>query len=88
MLDISKVTRVYNGKIGCMCGCRGKYSTNPAYKEQVSKERGYPVGDDECSERSVRIIARKVLSNPNNVYEDNYVFVEQNGRIQVVYFSK
>jgi hypothetical protein len=89
-MDISNITRVYNGKIGCMCGCLGKYSTNPVFREVVSKERGYPVGDDECSERSVKIIARKVLSNPNAVREGDYVFVEDRvaNRIQVVYFKK
>ena len=89
-MDISNITRVYSGKIGCMCGCNGNYTTNPAYKEQVSKERGYPVGDDECNVRSVKIIAKKVLSNPNanRTESTEYVFVEQNGRISVVYFAK
>ena len=89
-VNINGITRVYNGKIGCMCGCNGKYSTNPAYKEEVGKWRGYPVSDDECSERSVKIIAKKVLSNPNAQYQDNMVFVEDRiaNRIQVVYFKE
>ena len=89
-VNINGITRVYNGKIGCMCGCNGKYSTNPAYKEEVGKWRGYPVSDDECSERSVKIIAKKVLSNPNAQYQDNMVFVEDKiaNRIQVVYFKE
>ena len=89
-VNISRVTRVYNGKVGCMCGCLGKYSTNPAYKEEVGKWRGYPVSDDECSERSVKIITKKVLSNPNVQYEDNYAYVEDRAanRIQVVYFKQ
>ena len=89
-VNINGITRVYNGKIGCMCGCGGKYSTNPAYKEEVGKWRGYPVSDDECSERSVKIIAKKVLSNPNAQYQDNMVFVEDRiaNRIQVVYFKE
>ena len=87
-VNIGNITRVYSGKIGCMCGCNGKYTTNPAYKEDVSMERGYPVTDDECNVRSVKIIAKKVLSNPNAQAEGNYMFVEQNGRIQVVYFAR
>jgi hypothetical protein len=88
MLAMSNVTRVYNGKIGCMCGCNGKYSTNPAYREHVGTERGYPVSDDEVSERSVKIIAKKVLTNPNAVWEGNCVFVEDRvaNKIQVVWF--
>ena len=89
-VNISGITKVYNGKIGCMCGCNGKYSVNPAFQEYVSKWRGYPVSDEDCNERSVKIIAKKVLSNPNTVFEDNYAFVEDRvrNRIQVVYFKK
>jgi len=88
-MDISNITRVYNGKANrCMCGCSGKYTTHSKFRELVGKERGYAVGDDEINDRSVKIIAAKVLSNPNRVEEGNYVFVEQNGRIQVVYFPE
>lgn len=93
MLNIQNVTRVYNGKLNaCMCGCSGKYSTNPAYREHVGKERGYPVSDEEVSERSVRIIAKKVLSNPNAKWADNHVVLEDAsagyaGKIQVVWFN-
>ncbi len=85
MLDISKITKVYNGKLGCMCGCNGKYS----YTAQGAAEDGpgYDVTES-INERSVRIIAKKVLANPNNVYEDNVVYVEDRvrNRIQVIYF--
>jgi hypothetical protein len=29
MVDASKVVKVYSGRPGCACGCRGNYSTNP-----------------------------------------------------------
>lgn len=88
MLNTSKITRVYNGKIGCMCGCNGKYSTNPDFREYVGKERGYPVSDDEVNLRSVKIITKKVLSNPNAQWEDNCVYVEDRAanKMQVVWF--
>ena len=87
MLDISKIVKVYNGKIGCMCGCNGKYSYTQEGADKYGP--GYDV-QDSVNERSVRIIAKKVLSNPNNVYEDNYVFVEDRARnrIQVIYFKE
>ena len=89
MLNINNIVKVYNGKFGCMCGCNGKYSTNPAYKEEVGKWRGYPVSDDECSERSVKIIAKKVLSNPKAVWDGNCVYVEDRvaNKMQVVWFK-
>jgi hypothetical protein len=94
MLDVNRdITRVYNGKLGaCMCGCSGKYTTNPRFKDLVSKERGYPVSDDECSDRSVKIIAKKVLSNPNAKWDGNVVILEDasagyQGNIKVVWFK-
>jgi hypothetical protein len=87
MLNLDKIVKVYNGKIGCMCGCKGKYS----YTQDgaVNHGPGYDVTDS-ISERSVKIIAKKVLSNPNNVWEGNYVFVEDRAanKIQVVYFKE
>jgi hypothetical protein len=86
-MDISNITRVYNGKVGCMCGCLGKYTTNPKFKDSESARLGRKLYDDEVSERSVKIIAKKVLSNPDVVYEGNYAFV-RNNRMQVVYFTE
>jgi hypothetical protein len=87
-MDISKIIKVYNGKCGCMCGCIGKYSYNPANKDLGSKDRGYTVHDDECSERSVKILAKKILSNPNVKFESSWAFVEDRkaNKNQVIYF--
>jgi hypothetical protein len=87
VLDISKVAKVYNGRIGCMCGCKGKYSYTA--HGAVEDNPGYDVSDS-VNERSVRIIAKKVLSNPNNVWEDGMVYVEDRAtnKIQVVWFKE
>ena len=83
-MDISNIAKVYSGKCGCMCGCNGKYS----YNEGVEHEDWQGA----VNVRSVKIIAGKVLRNPNaNFTESNdYVFVEDRvaNRIQVVYFKK
>jgi hypothetical protein len=87
MLTVDKIVKVYNGRIGCMCGCLGKYS----YTEDGAKNHGpgYDVADA-VNERSVRILAKKVLTNPNVEFEENYAFVEDRARnkIQVVYFKE
>lgn len=87
MLNVDKIVKVYNGKIGCMCGCKGKYS----YTEDGAKNHGpgYDVADS-VNERSVRIITKKVLSNPNVVFEDNYAFVEDRvaNKMQMVVFKR
>jgi hypothetical protein len=88
-MDISNIAKVYNGRIGCMCGCNGKYS----YTEDGAKNfgPGYNV-DDMVNERSVKIIAKKVLTSPNANFKESaeYVFVEDRvaNKIQVVYFKK
>jgi hypothetical protein len=87
MLNIDKIVKVYNGKFGCMCGCKGKYS----YTADGAKNHnpGYNV-EDSINERSVRIIAKKVLANPNAQWEDNFVYVEDRARsrMQVVFFKE
>jgi hypothetical protein len=82
-VELQKVYKVYSGKAGkCMCGCAGKYSYtadgavehNPGYQPHVS-------------ERSVKIVAGKVLRNPNKIIEDGMAIVEENGRVLVAYFA-
>jgi len=86
MLNIDKIVKVYNGRIGCMCGCNGKYSYTA--KGAVENGPGYDVTDS-VNERSVRIIAKKILANPNVKFEDNYAFVEDRARnkMQMVVFT-
>ena len=76
--------KTYSGKMGCMCGCRGKYS----YTAQGAVEHspGYDVSD-KVSERSVKLIVGKLLRNSNTKQEDNCLFVEQNGRVLVAWFE-
>lgn len=83
MFTVNDVYKVYSGKVGCMCGCRGKYSYTADGAENHGP--GYDVSDM-VNERSVKIIAGKVMRNPNVQFEDGFVFVEQDGRIQVAYF--
>ena len=81
---MENVYKVYSGKAGkCMCGCAGKYSYTA--EGAVKHNPGY---EPNVNERSVKIIANKVLRNPNAERDGDCVFVEQNGRILVVYLSK
>ena len=78
MFTLANVQKVYSGKPGCMCGCRGKYS----YAQGC--EEGY---DDQVNERSVKILFNKVMNNPAHKIEDNCAFVETDTRNLVVYFK-
>ena len=79
------VYKVYSGKQGCMCGCKGKYSYTA--KGAVENSPGYDVTDS-INERSVKIIGTKVLKNPLAKIEDNMAYVEQNGRILVAFYTE
>ena len=83
MFNLDNVAKVYTGKRGCMCGCNGKYS----YAEGVQHEDW----QGKVSARSVKIIANKVLRDPNTNYTESpeYCFVEDRERntIKVVYFK-
>ena len=85
-VDISTITKVYSGKAGrCMCGCAGKYSYTA--RGAVEDNPGYDVSDS-VNERSVKLIAGKVLRNSNvDLTDPGYAVVEQNGRVLVVFFK-
>ena len=87
MLNVDRIVKVYNGRCGCMCGCNGKYSYTA--DGAINHSPGYDV-TDAVNERSVRIIAKKVLSNPNVVFEGDYAFVEDRNRnkMQMVVFKE
>ena len=74
-----QIVKVYSGKMGCMCGCNGKWS----YTAQGAAAAGY--GD--VNERSVKIIAKKVLQNENKQVDGDCVYTEEDGRIRAVYFA-
>ena len=85
-VNISNITKVYSGKAGaCMCGCAGKYSYTA--KGAVDDSPGYDVSDS-VHERSVKILAGKVLRNSNTDLSDvGYAVLEQNERVLVVFFK-
>ena len=87
MLDVSKIVKTYSGKIGCMCGCNGKYSYTQDGAENFGP--GYDVTNS-INERSVKIIAKKVLADPSVKWQDNIAFVEDytKNTIKAIYFKE
>ena len=81
-MDISNIEKVYSGRIGCMCGCKGKYS----YNEGVAREDWQGA----VSVRSVKVMAKKVLADARVVVEPGFAYVQdsQRGTIKVVYFKE
>lgn len=76
--SLSSVTRVYSGKPGCMCGCRGKWTDASAYAEAGST----------VSDRSVKIMYNKVMNHPDVQLDAgaNCAYVNTETRTLAVYF--
>jgi hypothetical protein len=98
MKNISEVTpeevmKVYSGKPGCGCGCRGNYRVNPALLEQANKERGYAYEGAEISMTQVKRVLNIVQSRADEVQENEtdtlYIYaVEDDTRFYWVYVPK
>jgi hypothetical protein len=84
MYTLANVTKVYSGKPGCMCGCRGRYSYTAHGAAEDSP--GYDVSDS-INECSVKLIFNKVMNNPKHKVEDGIAFVDTDTRSLVVYFK-
>ena len=88
-MELSKVSKVYSGKPGCMWGCNGRYKMAAAHVASVAAKNGYSVDDDEISDRSVKIIFNKIIKNPLHKFDAkaNCIYVTTETRNLVAYFA-
>jgi hypothetical protein len=96
-IKASDVMSVYSGKAGsCCCGCSGKHAT--AYRVSAGDDRGYAVGEEECSDRTVSLILRKLKFALDSGLKHNvcpgheggfvsHVSVEVGNRLYVAYMA-
>lgn len=85
------VFRVYYGRQGCMCGCRGKYRAHPENAAYAAEEQGYPISEDEISARSVTRILNKLKADPRCKLQSGYILVvddDEKNRTHVAYIMK
>jgi len=73
-MRISKeqVLSVYSGIDGkCCCGCSGKhyYHSNQELRSMASKERGYEVTEEECSDKMINKIV-KIINEAKELEDD------------------
>ncbi len=94
------VSKSYNGKTGCMCGCQGTYSVASHYGvEAANKDIGYE-GYDECNDRRVKMAVNKINKvidaysvdvppiGVKLMYEEGqYVAIESDTRMTAVYLK-
>ena len=80
------IISAYSGR-GCPgCGCRGKWRYTSAHQALGGTERGYPVDEDEVSDRGVaRVLsnARKSAGTVKVSMEGNTLSVETSDRLYI-----
>ena len=95
MLKFEDVKKSYTGKIGCMCGCIGKYQIASHFGcEAANKEYGYDAYE-ECNDRSVKTTINKLnklidWNDPECVEKhvnEHHAWFETDTRNLVVYFK-
>jgi len=91
-IDVNAVGRVYSGRPGCMCGCKGTYKVAPRYLDWANKDRGYPYTDEDgdISMRSVTRIVNKMNQYPELLEwadDGQYAFLELETRVYCAYFA-
>ena len=88
MLDVSKVFKVYNGKLNrCCCGCSGKYHIASAHKEFADQDRGYAYDDGDVNDVTVRKVVGKILSAKNPIDEGGHVYATVGKRMYIAYYK-
>lgn len=89
-LTTDKVYSVYSGRPGCCCGCRGKHTYASRHRDWASRNRGYPVRDEEVNDRTVTLIVNKINKagsiHPTFVdVKPGYYFMDIGSRYYVAY---
>jgi len=97
LINVHDVMRVYSGTANrCCCGCSGKHTTASRFRELNGKRRGYPVDDDEVSDRSVKIIVGKInkaimnggcLPGGNVELGEGYICEDDGHRWRIAYLA-
>ena len=69
-VEPEQLMKVYSGKPGCGCGCRGIYRINPAMVEAATKERGYEYSEEEINFTTVKRVLKTMQARADEVKVD------------------
>ena len=88
-IEPDQVLSTYNGKANrCCCGCSGthSYPESRIAREVAGLKRGYPIGDDECSNRKMAFVIRKLNANLDKVEDGgSYWALDTGSRVYIAY---
>lgn len=78
-----KIGQVYTGRAGCMCGCRGKYSSKPAViTKVVNQMKQYPFNP------SVNLADDKMIDQEGCCFVVDYTTLGGTARTMVAYYDR
>ena len=83
-IDTTKITQVYSGRQGCMCGCRGKHSYAEAFASRHGVYPGYD-NRDSISDRNVRRICKIIGNSENTEITPEYFETCEGNRVYVAW---
>jgi len=79
------VLKVYSGRPGCCCGCRGKYTYRKETAAIGAEERGYSMDAGEVNEGVVTKVLNVINNDPRSVDEGGHVFLDTGARWYIAY---
>ena len=87
-IELKNVVSVYSGKKGtCCCGCAGKHTYATVHRQWAGTDRGYTVALDECNDRTVKLIVKKVEKAEHVDILSDCISAEIGNRLYVVYLN-
>lgn len=91
-IELDNLRKAYNGKVGCMCGCKGDYAYASKHVESSTKSMGYDVSDSVNDTKLKRRLSKLLKMIETGDYDEldihpEYVYVEKDDRCTAVYFK-
>ena len=78
-LTLDMIVSAYSGRPGCACGCRGKWRYTSAHRAAAGKLRGFPIDEEEVSDRGTA----RILSNARKAGAAVFEYWEASGTLSV-----
>ena len=87
IMALSDIVRVYRGRPGCMCGCKGKYSFAKAYAHLSKSMTGYDADPEDVSDRKVKNVYKFFLENRKDftLFGAGAYFYEMDGKVIAIW---
>ena len=93
-INLADVKKVYSGRPGCMCGCKGSYRySSTVTMAEVTKAAGYAPDHNFANDRQVKKVVETINAGLDSglatcvEFNSEYVYAEVNGRAFCAYFN-